>query len=313
MWANLHGGWIVGGGILALWTAVAWLERGANKWTLISVGVASVLSTLLTPYGLDLWRFLLETVRFDRADISEWSPIWRAGIGFTLMWSLTVALIAGSWRRHGRPSLGPLLTLAFLAFAAARVNRLVPLFAVAAVTLLSRQWPREPIAAPRDGMRLLFDGCCVALFVVAGLASGAVPRCISLVHDATPDTIAAETLRGTRGRLVTHFDWGEYALWHFGPSLKVSIDGRRETVYSPDVLHEQLAISAGTAEGFKALARIQPEYVWLPNSAPGVAKWLTDNGYRQEIQTKRSFVAVRGDLPPLTAYAGSSSGCFPGP
>jgi hypothetical protein len=313
LWANLHGGWIVGGGILAVWTAVAWLERSNRRWSLVAVGVASLLCTLVTPYGLDLWRFLLDTVRLGRADISEWSPIWRAGIGFAVMWTLTVALIADSWRRHGRPPLAPLITLAVFAFAAARVNRLVPLFAIVTVTLLSRQWPRELSAPPRDGARLLFDGVCVAAFIVAGLSAGAVKRCISLDHKAAPDTIAAEALRGARGRLVTHFDWGEYALWHFGPALKVSIDGRRETVYTAGVLHEQLAIAAGAPEGVAALERIRPEYVWLPAESSTAANWLREHGYREAVRTERSFVAVREDLPLPSPLTGQTSGCFPGP
>ena len=35
-----------------------------------------------------------------------------------------------------------------------------------------------------------------------------------------------------RGRMVTYFDWGEYAIWHLSPRVRVSLDGRRETVYS---------------------------------------------------------------------------------
>jgi hypothetical protein len=79
------------------------------------------------------------------------------------------------------------------------------------------------------------------------------------------------------------------------------------------VLQEQLAIAAGTAEGLKALGLIRPEYVWLPNSASTTTQWLIANGYRQDVQTERSFVAVRTDLPRVMPYIGTSSACFPGP
>ena len=32
--------------------------------------------------------------------------------------------------------------------------------------------------------------------------------------------------------MVTFFDWGQYAIWHKPDDLRVSMDGRRETVYS---------------------------------------------------------------------------------
>jgi hypothetical protein len=313
LWTNLHGGWIVGGGILAIWTAVAWFEHGSAKRRLLAAGVASLLFTLLNPYGIDLWRFLMETVRLGRADIVGWGPIWKVGIAHAVMWGLVVALIGASWRHHGRPHLAALVTLALFAFAAARVSRLVPMFAVATVPLLAARWPRETNAAPPDPARALFDGVCVAACVLVAAWTGAVSRCISFDYTGAPDTIAAEALRGTRGRLVTHFDWGEYALWHFGPQLKVSIDGRRETLYSMRTLQEQHAIAEGSPEGVRALERIRPEYVWLPTSSTVAAKWLLANGYREEVRTDRSFVAARTDLPPLTAYTGTSSGCFPGP
>ena len=101
---------------------------------------------------------------------------------------------------------------------------------------------------------------------------------------------------------------------NFGPALKVSIDGRRETLYTAETVAEQQAIAQGKPEGLAALGRIAPEYVWLPTEAAATARWLPANGYRMEVQTPRSFIAVRRDLPPLPGrVADASSTCFPGP
>ena len=101
---------------------------------------------------------------------------------------------------------------------------------------------------------------------------------------------------------------------HFGPALKVSIDGRRETVYTEVTLAEQQAIVEGKTAGPAALGCIAPEYVWLPSEATAAARWLMANGYRMEVQTPRSFIAVRQDLPTLSGrVADASSTCFPGP
>lgn len=314
LWANLHGGWIVGGGIFAVWTVFAWAQGAPLRRHFLFAGVLSFACTLVNPHGVDLWRFLAETVRLDRSDISEWQPIWKAGAAFVVAWALTLVAVAISWRRCGRPPLAVLITLAGFAFAAARVNRLVPLFTVVAVAFLSRGWPRARTAEDEGGMRAhaVIDVLCVALCVAGALGVGAIPRCIAL-NDAAPDTVAAEALRGTRGRLVTHFDWGEYALWHFGPALKVSIDGRRETVYRQETIHEQQAVAAGSPEGLRALERMNPDYVWLPARAAAARQWLTTHGYRIDVDTTESFVAVRQDLSRLNAWQGTSSGCFPGP
>ncbi len=107
------------------------------------------------------------------------------------------------------------------------------------------------------------------------------------------------------------FNWGEYAIWHFGPRLRVSIDGRRETVYSQRMLEIQAATARGLPAGLEFLNEARPEYVWLTTAAGApAAAWLETNGYRMDVETGRSFVATRGDLPPL-AMGDPKSRCFP--
>jgi hypothetical protein len=313
IWANLHGGWIVAGGLLAVWTVVAFIQRHELRWALLTAGVASLLATLLTPFGVHLWTFVLETVRFNRDDITEWRPIWQRGAGFITLWSLILGTIVLSIRRNGRPSLKTVVVLTVFAVASARVTRLVPLFAITAVMLLSRQWPRELSRANGGLARVALDGFAVAAVVVASISFRAIPSCISTTYPLAPDTAAAEALRGANGRLVPAFAWGEYAIWHFGPALQVSFDGRRETVYSDGTMREQRAIADGTEEGFRVLERLRPNYVWLKAESAATAEWLRGHGYREDVRTDRSYIAVRADLPRLSPWAGTPSGCFPGP
>ncbi|GAH50681.1 unnamed protein product, partial [marine sediment metagenome] len=44
------------------------------------------------------------------------------------------------------------------------------------------------------------------------------------------------------------FNWGEYVIWHLGPGIKVSVDGRRETVYPKDVYDANLSFVSGGNE-----------------------------------------------------------------
>jgi hypothetical protein len=314
LWANLHGGWIVGAALLVVWTAAAWVQRQPTRWMLLLAGAVSLLATLLTPYHLDLWMFMLSTVRFGRDRITEWQPIWHnAGLPL-LAWVLAAGLTLISLRRAGKPEAATLIAMIGLALASARVSRLAPLFALSAIALLPRQWPlQSSVPGDRDASRVVIDVVAVAVAVALAVGTGAFPPCIAAADSSSPDTAAAESLRGAHGRLVTSFGWGEYALWHFGPDLKVSIDGRRETVYSENTVREQLAIVDGTPDGLAALARLAPDYVWLPAFSATTAQWLRANGYREDIRTRRSFIAVRSDLMPLTPWAGRASGCFPGP
>jgi len=58
------------------------------------------------------------------------------------------------------------------------------------------------------------------------------------------------------------------------------------------------------------LLREKPEYVWMKSDAVAVREALSGAGYRVDISTARSFVASRGDVPPLRATVAMPS-CFP--
>jgi hypothetical protein len=91
----------------------------------------------------------------------------------------------------------------------------------------------------------------------------------------------------------------------------VSIDGRRETVYSDRVVEIQSAAAHGLPDGLDYLDHTRPEYVWLSSTAGApAAVWLRASGYRMDVDTGQSFIATRSDLAPLT-IAAPLSRCFP--
>ncbi len=312
LWANLHGGWIVGGGILAIFATCALFEPGRrHRWTLFATGVLSFAATLVTPYGITLWLFLAETVRLGRGDISEWLPIWVNGWDSILLWVVPVAVcVATFWRRRVPVATG--IVLVALGFAAAMVDRMSPLFAVAVVTLLRPEWRGDGTSPASDVGRTLLESVAIVVVLVALAVVRAPATCIAITGYSGQDTVAAESLRGRTGRLAVFFDWGEYALWHFGPGLQVSLDARRETLYREATLKAQQAVAHGTPLGLETLERMRADYVWLPIQSPARA-WLESHGYRVDIATDHSFIATRADHPALTPWLGQSSRCFPGP
>src|SRR4029453_9537739 len=96
-------------------------------------------------------------------------------------------------------------------------------------------------------------------------------------HGWAPGREAAAHLQGLSGRLLTTFDWGQYAIWHFGPALRVSIDGRRETVYSATVVQGHLAFERGERDGQTMVAALSPDYAWLRSSSG--RKWPRGDGH----------------------------------
>src|SRR2546425_223833 len=88
LWTNVHGGWILGVGVLVLWIAgglVAGVRR-TETIALLAAGAVAIPATLINPYGWRLWTFLHETVGFGRADITDWQPVYRLGAFFVVLW-----------------------------------------------------------------------------------------------------------------------------------------------------------------------------------------------------------------------------------
>src|SRR5262249_7748729 len=152
------------------------------------------------------------------------------------------------------------------------------------------------------------------LIVSATITANAV-SCTPITGDWIPDRLAGRALADAHvaGRLVTWFNWGEYAIWHLAPSVRVSLHGRRETVYSDLVLQQPDELNAGTPAGLAYLQSLNPDYVWLPISFPTIPHWLETHGYRIDVRTARSFVATRETNPVVRLSDTPLSSCFPGP
>jgi hypothetical protein len=224
-----------------------------------------------------------------------------------------------------RPTIDRIAAIALLGVASLRVSRLAPLWFAATTVLLSPTfvvWSRrvperwKQLYAPSPAALRL---TAIPILCAAAASAVAVARnggCVRIDGDWIPDRVAGRALAnaGARGTIVTWFDWGEYALWHVAPELRVSIDGRRETVYSDEVLANHDELYAGTAAGIDYLRRLAPTYIWLPASLQTLRAQLRSQGYRVDLETRESFVAARLDAPVIPFSRDEPpAGCFPGP
>jgi hypothetical protein len=319
LWVNLHGGWIVGAGVLAVWTVFQFWRQEPSRALVVGVALLSAVATLMNPYGWHLWAFLAATVRMSRP-ITEWQPLWTTPVLAWVPWLAVVGGLVFAVSRTFRPPSERIAIVALLALVSLRVERLSGLCIVAAVVLMS-----PTLLAGSDGppsfdplSRRAATAAGFAVLALALISAGVTERtasCISISGDWVPDRIAGRALveGKAQGTMVTWFDWGEYAIWHLSPALRVSLDGRRETIYSDAVLSGHEALNAATPEGIAYLQRLDPTYVWLPSSSSGLGRWLETHGYRLDVRTPQSVIAVREDRPVLRVPHDPLNSCFPGP
>lgn len=327
-WVNLHGGWIVGLAVLGVWMLGDVWQRRSMRGALVlaAAGALTLAATLCNPYGPGLWRFLAETVRLDRPDVTDWKPLLQLPAAVLVVESIlplvAVAAIrnSGAWRRlHGRD----LAVLLLLTAATLRVGR-VDAFLQAAIAILLAspliaclnridRRLRGPFLRPSAPV-----GAIALLLAVYGAGAGISSlRVIEVGGPWLPDRAAAAFLRehSPGARVLTWFDWGEYALWQLSPAdIRVSMDGRRETVYSARVIRDHDRFYQGQADMVDYPERIGADHVWLP-SRLAIIEPLKRRGWMTLLDTGQSVILRRGGgaaaAPSVTAPAGPD--VFPWP
>ena len=259
LWANLHPGFLAGLGVLGIWATIEVLAGHlAGRRALLLITACGV-ATAINPYGPMLWTFLLQTALVARPEISEWQPLvlmTKFGLAYAAFVALALwGLIYSRRRSPRRASLtGVLIVTALLPLVAIRHTPLAALaIAVIAGEHIGDAWNRCA-AARRDPGRPPTWLPVTAAAVAVLLGTLALPQltCIRI----TPDIGGGYPARavglirqsGVTANLAIDFDWGEYALYHLSPAVKVSVDGRRETAYDAVSYAQNLAFKYGEGE-----------------------------------------------------------------
>jgi len=330
-WVNLHGGWIVGAGVLAAWTVVSLLSpnhtRRDRVW-LCTIALLSVAATLVNPYGWRMWSFLAETVRFQRSDIAEWAPLWKLPLFAITPWCVAAALVVFALFKglHSKPA-AALITI-LCGAASLRVSRLDVFFTLSAVMFCAPAFanPRHRgavhTAIGKSGAAALLGVAMLALAIVGARARW---RCV-FIDDRwppEPEVVSFVHQNHLRGRMLTFFDWGEYAIWHLAPDIQISFDGRRETVYSQRVIDDHSRIYQNLPDAQKVMAELGAEYAWLPSNLAAVqalktAGWTPLFAGPMSILLKSPTTSTETQVgsplvlhdPPASAWG---TRCFPGP
>ena len=317
-WVNLHGGWIVGLGYFAMWGLI----RCADRATAHPLAIATALSvtfasTLVNPHGWHMWGFLAETVRVERPMIADWQPLHRLPAMLWTSWLTAFLVVAvAAARARTRGDWTNVAMAGALGLAAIRVSRLDAFFALAATFAATRvlaTYETSAVPSPeRRRLPALSVAFAVCILIVATLVVPRI-RTIRVPERLMPDADVAAYAREQKltGQVLIWFDWGEYLIWHFGPDLKVSMDGRRETVYSAAVVDAHMRFYSGTPDQWRYPDVLQADYVWIPKQLP-VSRELQRQGWHAVCEGRISILlSKRRDAAACPAQPAPSSRLFP--
>jgi hypothetical protein len=113
-----------------------------------------------------------------------------------------------------------------------------------------------------DRFRPIVAGALAVEAAVLLWLTFSAPHAGRIVYDGDQYPVVATAMladSGVTANLAVFFDWGEYVLWHAGPRVKVSVDGRRETVYSDLVYLENMSFTDGIGQD---VSRDDPRGAW---------------------------------------------------
>lgn len=272
LWVNFHGGVLAGAAVLLIWTATLALFDRPRLRSAWMPALCAILATLINPYGWKLLHFLVTTATVHRPEITEWAPMRATSMtGFLYLPFAAMAVFGFAKSRLAKP-VPLILTFAAIASLPFAAVRHVTLAVVAVIVLAGphaadalRQVSDASRKRPGRGWRVPAWGFLVplALSVLLLTVLLSQPPRVLIKPDLFPvRAVQVLAASGVQGNLINRFNWGEYVIWHLGPELKVTMDGRRETVYPPALYEHYLAFQDGK-EGWDWILRNHPGDVAL--------------------------------------------------
>ena len=300
----------------ALWRAwgfgAFWLSFAVEAWRgpdrrreltfLSAILAAATAATLVNPYGLDYWRYVIFAITLPRPAITEWQPVFAHNGTLVAIYMASVLAPAGAWLLSTRKGhwaetavfvLGVLLAgkhvrhLPFLMLFGSlvflrRVPEAVAVWGPAVRRRFSgwseKAFPPDSrsgeICWPRFALGLLVFAAAVGAAWKTGHSLAAIPRDGALVVSAKDYPVqAVEFMRtnGVSGNLDCGFNWGEYCIFKLYPQCRVFCDGRYETVYPHEV--SQLALTTEGEVAFRARLENYPTEIVLAPVDDSFAEW----------------------------------------
>ena len=288
LWANLHGAFVVGIGLLAIEVAAAAWRRdrpGAVRYLLVTL--ASIVGLLANPWGAGVfgYAFSIPANRVVSGMISEWGPTNpREPTGMLLLAAvvvLVVALVRAPAPGRVPEQLLRMVLLGGLAFWAVRGVAWFGLALPVALCALARQGAPRPAGADR-GVPVVNGLVLVLLAAALVAASPPVQRALS---GARPEVTAAPVAAAgwlaanpQPGRMFNYQPWGSYLELRLGPRVQVGFDSRIEL---PPVgrWDRYLAVSAGRWDTERLLEGWEVDHVVTSRSAtPALVQLLEASG-----------------------------------
>ncbi|MDQ5985968.1 MAG: hypothetical protein CSYNP_01686 [Syntrophus sp. SKADARSKE-3] len=255
LWCNLHGGFVAGIGLIGLYALGEALSR-KKFLPYIMIGGIATLATLINPYGIKYWTYMIYAVGMPRPEIEEWMSVLNAirkhyqtlpVYTFLALAFLSSILFAFRQKKSLTDFLVLVVTI-YLGLVHVRHNALFAIiFGSFVPSMLSECWEKWK---EKYFLRRYFSWIpqalpaamflAVYLLINSFLSLTVVPSFTLLAPSPYFPAGAVHWIKTNQiqGHILPHFDWGEFLIWKLYPDCRVAMDGRYESVYEDYVSQE---------------------------------------------------------------------------
>jgi hypothetical protein len=317
VWVNLHGGFVVGIGLMVSY-CVEQALRGKDIRRPLLVLAAMLPEIFLTPYGASYVSYLRRALMMARPYAPEWRPVWDLGPFWTICFAgaLAVALYAVVSAGIGKTS--GILPLAATAVEATLHRKLLPLFAVAWLCYVpfylqqtGAGWWMVRFMQRRRWFTLAAWATLACVCLVASIRQKPwdvfVPQPI---YPVGPVNYLAE--QKFEGNMMVPFRLGAYVSWKLFPHVKVSLDGRYEETYQDSVMERIFGFYEARPGWRSTLDAYATDAVLVPRDAP-IAQLIPEAGWRRVYRDRQFdlYIMPGLSLPEEDRSSTSFAGRFP--
>jgi hypothetical protein len=275
LWANLHGGFVLGLFFLGLFALSRFGQSVSQGWQASAATTAAAAATLINPYGFDYWRYMFHALTLERSFVPEWNRISLVSPVGLLLLGIGGVVLFGMYRLRKMQFWPAAALLAGLVLGLSHLRlAAVPLLLAAAwggepTATAVRSLLPKPLCELRSVWELLVSGTSLAACVLA-LLWFRQPGPFQLDYSAFPEGPAAFLRQHeVQGRLLNGFNEGSFLLWTLPPSLKIALDGRYEEVYPESIVKQVRCIYQSSCSAAESeLRRLKPDFILLDRRIP---------------------------------------------
>jgi hypothetical protein len=248
LWANLHGGFLLGFLIIGVFGGVALLRRDWVNFKILGfTGAGCFIATFINPLGWHVYEGVATTLgHFVQAEITEW---WSYFANVTMPGSIPgiiyiLIFVALELRYRGvGPIESRLLSWLFLFLGLYQYRYMSFFFLFSTVPLalqLDRLLPRQPNKTKIRRSLLaagIVGACALPMFYMQIDPALGLPQMLS-----EQDVLYLET-NFPHARLLNHWNNGGILIFRTRGSIPVFVDGRAATAYPDDLLRDYFKLT----------------------------------------------------------------------